>query len=113
MEPGPQQSGKWFVLAGVLMVLIGGLVTLRLANPPAKSVKRSTVGYSSEGSIPHRDKPMVDTPISTLKARVQSCDGVPTLYINNKIYPPFAYISYLGKTKYYRQIAESGIHLYW
>jgi len=28
MEPGPQQLGKWLVLAGVVMALIGGIIML-------------------------------------------------------------------------------------
>lgn len=39
-------------------------------------------------------------------------DGVPTLVIDNKPYPPFAYMSYLGEKKFYKEIANQGIHLF-
>jgi beta-galactosidase len=45
-------------------------------------------------------------------AEVKSCAGVPTLFVNGKPYPPYAYMSYLGEGQYYREVAQSGIHLY-
>lgn len=45
-------------------------------------------------------------------ADVRMHEGVPALYINDTLYPPFAYMSYLGEVPYYRSMAESGIHLY-
>ena len=49
---------------------------------------------------------------SKSKAEVKVYEGVPALYINDTLYPPFAYMSYLGEVPYYRSMAESGIHLY-
>ena len=46
------------------------------------------------------------------KADIKIHKGVPALYINDTLYPPFAYMSYLGEVPYYRSMAESGIHLY-
>ncbi|HBE41783.1 MAG TPA: hypothetical protein DDW27_11375 [Bacteroidales bacterium] len=46
------------------------------------------------------------------RAEVKSTQDVPVLYIDGNPYPPFAYMSYLGEEKYYRQIAATGIHLY-
>ena len=46
------------------------------------------------------------------KAEVRQVDGLPTLFINEKPYPPFAYMSYLGEEEYYREIATTGTHLY-
>ncbi|CAL1516461.1 beta-galactosidase [Chitinophaga sp. MM2321] len=45
-------------------------------------------------------------------AAVRMKAGVPALYINDTPYPPFAYMSYLGEEKYYREAAIAGIHLY-
>ena len=45
-------------------------------------------------------------------AEVRMHEGLPALYINDTLYPPFAYMSYLGEIPYYRSMAESGIHLY-
>jgi len=45
-------------------------------------------------------------------AEVKELHGHPTLYIDETPYPPFAYMSYLGETRYYREAAEAGIHLY-
>ena len=39
-------------------------------------------------------------------------EGRPSLVIDGKPYPPFAYMSYLGEKKYYKEIADAGIHLY-
>ena len=43
---------------------------------------------------------------------VKGYNGVPTLFFDNKPYPPFAYMSYLGEMKYYKEVAAAGIHLY-
>jgi beta-galactosidase len=45
-------------------------------------------------------------------AEVKTSTGVPTLYIDGKAIPPYAYMSYLGEEKYYKEVAEAGIHLY-
>lgn len=45
-------------------------------------------------------------------ATVKMKAGVPALYINGKVYPPYAYMSYLGEEKYYREVAAAGVHLY-
>lgn len=46
------------------------------------------------------------------KAEVKIIAGVPSLFINESLYPPFAYMSYLGEKEYYKEIAASGVHLY-
>lgn len=46
------------------------------------------------------------------QAEIKIDSGNPTLLIDGKAYPPFAYMSYLGEKKYYKEIAASGIHLY-
>ena len=46
------------------------------------------------------------------KSEIKFFEGVPALYLNEKLYPPIAYVSYLPQTKYYKEIAETGIHLY-
>ncbi|RIH63583.1 hypothetical protein D1164_19335 [Mariniphaga sediminis] len=46
------------------------------------------------------------------KTEVKQIAGVPALFINEQLYSPFAYMSYLGEQKYYKEIAETGIHLY-
>lgn len=45
-------------------------------------------------------------------AEIKSLEGVPALFINEKPYPPFAYMSYLGEKEYYEEIAATGVHLY-
>ena len=45
-------------------------------------------------------------------AEIQLTEGRPTLVIDGKTYPPFAYMSYLGEEKYYKEVADAGIHLY-
>lgn len=45
-------------------------------------------------------------------SEVKSVNGLPTLFVNQKEYPPFAYMSYLGETRYYKEVAEAGVHLY-
>ncbi len=46
------------------------------------------------------------------KAEIKIREGLPTLHINGKPYPPFAYMSYLGEKEYYREVAGTGVHLY-
>jgi len=46
------------------------------------------------------------------RAEVKISNDIPTLFIDGKPYPPFAYMSYLGEKKYYKEIAATGIHLY-
>jgi beta-galactosidase len=46
------------------------------------------------------------------RAEVKLKNNLPTLFIDGKVYPPFAYMSYLGEKKYYKEIAAAGIHLY-
>ncbi|MBN1352583.1 hypothetical protein JXJ21_24555, partial [candidate division KSB1 bacterium] len=46
------------------------------------------------------------------EAAVKTNSGVPMLTINGKPYPPFAWMSYLGETTYYREAAAAGIHLF-
>lgn len=45
-------------------------------------------------------------------AKIQIHRGQPTLFIDDQHVPPFAYMSYLGEEKYYREAAAAGIHLY-
>lgn len=45
-------------------------------------------------------------------ASVKQHEGIPALFINDTLYPPFAYMSYLGETKYYKEATSSGIHLF-
>ncbi len=45
-------------------------------------------------------------------ATVRQHNGRPALFINGEPVPPFAYMSYLGKEPYYREVAQAGIHLY-
>ncbi|WP_119079153.1 beta-galactosidase [Chitinophaga alhagiae] len=46
------------------------------------------------------------------RAEVKMHAGVPALYVNGRLTPPFAYMSYFGKPRYYREAAGAGIHLY-
>ena len=46
------------------------------------------------------------------KAEIKTLTGVPTLFINEQSYPPFAYMSYLGESKFYKETTETGVHLY-
>ena len=46
------------------------------------------------------------------RAEIKAFNGIPTLFIKNRPSPPFAYMSYLGETRFYREAAEAGIHLY-
>ena len=53
-----------------------------------------------------------DQSIAQSRAEVKISDDIPTLFIDGEPYPPFAYMSYLGEKKYYKEIAATGIHLY-
>lgn len=46
------------------------------------------------------------------RAEIKPIAGTPKLFINGDPVPPFAYMSYLGETKYYKEAADAGIHLY-
>lgn len=46
------------------------------------------------------------------KAEIKWTESNPSLVIDGETYPPFAYMSYLGEEEYYREIAETGIHIY-
>lgn len=46
------------------------------------------------------------------RSEIQVTSGVPTLIIDGKTYPPYAYMSYLGEKKYYKEVASCGVHLY-
>ena len=46
------------------------------------------------------------------QAQVKKLNDRPALFINDEPVPPIAYMSYLGETPYYREIASLGIHLY-
>jgi beta-galactosidase len=46
------------------------------------------------------------------KAEIKIFAGVPALFINDKLYPPFAYMSYLGEMENYKELEKTGIHLY-
>ncbi len=50
--------------------------------------------------------------VAQSRAEVKTSNDIPTLFIDGKPYPPFAYMSYLGEKKYYKEIAATGIHLY-
>lgn len=45
-------------------------------------------------------------------AEVRMIEGHPALFIKGNAVPPFAYMSYFGETRHYREIAAAGIHLY-
>ena len=53
-----------------------------------------------------------DLSIAQSRAEVKIFNDIPTLFVNEKPYPPYAYMSYLGEKKYYKEIAATGIHLY-
>lgn len=46
------------------------------------------------------------------EAGVRTHRGRPTLFINDEPTPPLAYMSYLGETRFYGEMADAGIHLY-
>lgn len=52
--------------------------------------------------------------VATAQSRteIKLTEGRPTLVIDGEAYPPFAYMSYLGAKKYYKEVADAGIHLY-
>jgi len=50
--------------------------------------------------------------IAQNKTEIKISTAVPALFINEMPCPPFAYMSYLGEKKYYKEIAATGIHLY-
>jgi beta-galactosidase len=50
--------------------------------------------------------------IAQYHPEVKMYGGVPALFINDELYPPFAYMSYLGEKKYYKEIEAAGIHIY-
>src|SRR5690606_1830709 len=45
-------------------------------------------------------------------AEVKKNEGVPTLFVNGAPYPPYAYMSYLGESKFYQEMDSVGVHLY-
>lgn len=45
-------------------------------------------------------------------AVVKSTNGYPELWLNNKRTPPFAYMSYLGASKYYEEVSQQGITIF-
>jgi len=51
-------------------------------------------------------------PALPLHATVKMYADQPTLFINGKRFPPFAYMSYLGEEKYYKEAAAASIHIY-
>ncbi len=46
------------------------------------------------------------------KAEIKINKGVPSLYLEGRLYPPVAYMSYLGEKEFYKEAAGAGIHLY-
>ncbi|MCK0192429.1 beta-galactosidase [Arenibacter sp. F20364] len=46
------------------------------------------------------------------KTEIRIDSGSPSLVIDGEIYPPYAYMSYLGEEEYYKEIAATGIHIY-
>ncbi|MBM1104602.1 beta-galactosidase [Aurantibacter crassamenti] len=53
-----------------------------------------------------------DTITAQLKSEIKWDNGNPSIVIDGESYPPYAYMSYLGEEKYYKEIAETGIHIY-
>lgn len=47
-----------------------------------------------------------------LHSEVKILEGIPALFVNDEWQAPYAYMSYLGEEKYYREAAEAGLHLY-
>ena len=46
------------------------------------------------------------------KAEIKWTEGNPSLVIDGETYPPYAYMSYLGEEQFYKEISETGIHIY-
>ena len=46
------------------------------------------------------------------KAEIRIGSGSPSFIIDGEIYPPYAYMSYLGEEEFYKEIAATGIHIY-
>ena len=46
------------------------------------------------------------------KSSVRIVNQEPTLWVNEKMLAPFAYMSYLGEEKYYKEMAENGLKIY-
>src|SRR5690606_40409209 len=44
-------------------------------------------------------------------AEIRNKKGTPALFINGQEIPPFAYLSYLGKPEYYREMKDAGIEI--
>lgn len=45
-------------------------------------------------------------------SEVKMESGLPTLFVNGEARPAFAYMSYLGKSQYYKTFTESGVNIY-
>lgn len=45
-------------------------------------------------------------------AEIRNKKGTPVLFINGQEVPPFAYLSYLGKPEYYREMKDAGIEIF-
>ncbi|MDQ6480133.1 hypothetical protein [Dyadobacter sp. LHD-138] len=45
-------------------------------------------------------------------ASVKSNAGLPELWINERRVPPFAYMSYLGQSKFYKEVADQGVDIF-
>ena len=45
-------------------------------------------------------------------AAVKSNQGLPELWINEHRVPPFAYMSYLGQSKFYKEAADQDIDIF-
>jgi beta-galactosidase len=46
------------------------------------------------------------------EASVKSTKGLPGLWINGRQTPAFAYMSYLGKSSYYKEVADQGVEIF-
>lgn len=45
-------------------------------------------------------------------AAVKSNDGFPELWVNERRIPPFAYMSYLGQSRFYKEVADHGVEIF-
>jgi len=45
-------------------------------------------------------------------ASVKSKQGFPELWINERKLPPFAYMSYLGQSRFYKEVADHGVEIF-